>query len=86
MAIVSDSTKTSPCYREDGCGRKAGINKFDLNVRDLGRTRDIQKGSIHIHAFIFKMTVSGRQSVREKEAIPTNYKESTDWRRQNRDL
>ena len=40
---------------------------------------------MHTHAFIFKMTVSGK-TVEEQEVIPTNYKESTDRRRHNRDL
>lgn len=63
MAILSDSTKNVPhatkrMVAEDK-KRKAGISlEFDLNVRDLGRTRDI-------HVFIFKMMVSGRQSVEE---------------------
>ena len=33
MAIQTPLKRPS-CYREDGCGRKAGINIFDLNVRD----------------------------------------------------
>ena len=38
---------------------------FDLNARDLGRTRDIQKACIYTLSF-------SRQSVGEQEAIPTN--------------